>query len=98
MGWKTFLVLLLGPCSQRSSLIHCWARPYETWALPTTGTLFSAEQAATQAWHPVQASESTAMPQRYSGYLTGGYMLGWLASFGGRPRSSISRAAASPTT
>src|SRR5215467_9852017 len=38
------------------------------------------------------------MPQRYSGYLTGGYMLGWLAPSGERPRSSISRAAAKPTT
>src|ERR1700687_3204089 len=98
MGWKTVTVLAFGPCFQRSRRIHCCARPYATCALPTTGTLFSAEQATTQAWRPVQSSESTAMPHRYSGYLTTWYMLGWLAPSGALPRSSISRAAASPTT
>src|ERR1700687_4390858 len=96
MGWKTVTVLAFGPCFQRSRRIHCCARPYATCALLTTCTLFSAEQATTQAWQPVQASESTAMPHRYSGYLTEGYMLGWLAPSGALPRSSLSRRAPPP--
>ena len=49
------------------------------------GTLFSLWQATTQAWQPVQRSTSTVMPQRYSGYLTRGYMVGWLACSGALP-------------
>ena len=43
--------------------IQCISRPAITWSLPTTGALFSASQATTQALHPVQAVKSMAMPQ-----------------------------------
>ena len=42
---------------------QCISRPSSTCSLPTTGTLFSAWQATTQALQPMQAFRSTLMPQ-----------------------------------
>ena len=42
---------------------QCISRPLATWSLPTTGMLFSAWQATTQALQPVQVLRSMAMPQ-----------------------------------
>ena len=43
--------------------IQCISRPRVTSVLPTTGILFSAWQATTQALQPMQALMSMAMPQ-----------------------------------
>ena len=42
---------------------QCISRPRITWSFPTTGMLFSAWQATTQALQPVQTLRSIAMPQ-----------------------------------
>ena len=41
---------------------QCISRPRVTCSLPTTGMLFSAWQATTQALQPMQAVRSIAMP------------------------------------
>src|SRR5271166_5278553 len=43
--------------------IHCISREASTWSRPTTGMLFSAWQAATQAPQPVQVLRLITMPQ-----------------------------------
>ena len=40
---------------------------FSTCSLPTTGMLFSAWQAITQAWQPMQELRSIAIPQAFSG-------------------------------
>ena len=52
----------------RSQCISRWRR---TSSLPTTGMLFSAWQAMTQAEQPVQALRSMTMPQRVAGFRHG---------------------------
>ena len=65
IGMKELVASAGAPSSsQRSTRSQCTCRPYAASALPTTGTLFSAMQATTQAAQPTQASTSTAMPQR----------------------------------
>ena len=49
----------------RSMRIQCISRAFSTSFLPTTGMLFSAWQAITQALHPTHALLSIAMPQAY---------------------------------
>ena len=61
------------------------------------GTLFSAWQATTHAWQPVQASRSIAMPQRFCGYLRSGYIEGRFACSGALPSRSSLTASASAT-
>src|SRR3990170_4787332 len=49
--------------SSTSTCIQLIVRPRATSFAPTAGTLFSALQAMTQAWQPVQRSRSITMPQ-----------------------------------
>src|SRR5574342_526480 len=53
-------------CSSSVSVNTCiqlMVRPFVASLLPTAGTLFSALQAMTQAWQPVQRSRSITIPQ-----------------------------------
>ena len=54
------------PRSTWSIRIHCISRPRATWSFPTTGILFSAWHATTQALQPRQVLKSMLMPQAYS--------------------------------
>ena len=53
---------------------QCISRPFITCTLPTTGMLFSATQATTQALQPVQEFRSMAMPQAWPSYFHGAYI------------------------
>src|SRR5581483_9491694 len=50
--------------SSVSTCIQLMTRPRAASPTPTAGTLFSALQARTQAWQPVQRSRSITIPQR----------------------------------
>src|SRR5574337_659750 len=52
------------PSTSGITSIHVMRRLSRACCGGTTGTLFSALQATTQAWHPVHRSRSTTMPQR----------------------------------
>ena len=62
-GWKTTSGLPEGsPEKYRSTRIQCISRPFATWILPTTGTLFSLWQATMHALHPMHAFRSIVIP------------------------------------
>ena len=62
-GWTTTSGLPEGsPEKYRSRRIQCISRPFATWALPTTGMLFSLWQATTHALHPMHEFRSMVIP------------------------------------
>ena len=62
-GWKTASGLPEGsPEKYRSTRIQCISRPFATWTLPTTGTLFSLWQATMHALQPMQEFRSIVIP------------------------------------
>ena len=50
------------PEKYRSTRIQCISRPFATWILPTTGTLFSLWQATMHALHPMHEFRSIVIP------------------------------------
>ena len=62
-GWKTISRVAGGLAGEdRSTRSHCISRPFATWILPTTGTLFSLWQATMHALHPMHAFRSIVIP------------------------------------
>ena len=68
---------------------QCISRPFATWSLPTTGTLFSLWHATTQALQPTHRLKSIAMPQAWPVYSrlfqrlsSGGWWTIWSAKRG----------------
>ena len=81
------------PALQAQPVLAAARRPPA--ALPTTGTLFSAWQATTHAWQPVQRVDvHRHAPAVARVLLPAGTCVGWLGALGGLPRSaSLARGA-----